>query len=289
MSEVSIGPSRLIFNYRSITSEVYTLVPRLRLDFDVNYVLAAGQPAYNLIINFGRSELKVITKSGENLYVSTAIPTQTFLVLSPNSSSSSNLYIDLDNYRLSQIEKVREGGDLRMRVDIFFIAELQQQPPVKYPGGISLNFRIPKSDWVETILPQLKYKEVSLLEIPKIEKPEFGDIIARINDAWKQYSMGEYDKVLTECRKAMEALSTVIKNKGFQRDITDEKGNKRVVPDWEKALGHKEIGDIVEVFVQKLFGFLAPGSHYGKSINREDAELAIMNTHALVNYMAKKL
>jgi hypothetical protein len=144
MSEVSIGPSRLIFNYRSITSEVYTLIPRLRLDFDVNYVLAAGQPAYNLIINFGRSELKVITKSGENLYVSTAI--QTFLVLSPNSSSSSNLYIDLDNYRLSQIEKVREGGDLRMRVDIFFIAELQQQPPVKYPGVVSLNFRIPKSD-----------------------------------------------------------------------------------------------------------------------------------------------
>jgi hypothetical protein len=138
-------------------------------------------------------------------------------------------------------------------------------------------------------LPQLKYKEVSLLEIPKIEKPEFGDIIARINDAWKQYSMGEYDKVLTECRKAMEALSTVIKNKGFQKEITDEKGNKRVVPNWEKALGHKEIGDIVEVFVQKLFGFLAPGSHYGKSINREDAELAIMNTHALVNYMAKKL
>jgi hypothetical protein len=289
MPQVSIGPSRLIFNYRSITAEFYTLIPRLRLDFDVHYALTAGQPAYNLAINFGRSELKVIARGGENLYVGMATPAQMFLMLTPNSSFSSNLYIDLDYYKLSQIEKVREGGDLRAHVDIFFIAELQQQPPVKYPEmGVSFDLRIPKSDWVETILPQLKYKEVSLIELPKIEKPEFGDVATRINEAWKQYSMGEYDKVLTECRKAMEALITVVKNRGFQKEITDEKG-KRVVPDWEKALGHKEVGDIVEVFVQKLFGFLAPGSHYGKSINKEDAELAIMNTHALINYVTKKL
>jgi hypothetical protein len=288
MPEVSIGPSRLIFNYRSITAEPYTLVPRLRLDFDVHYALTAGQPAYNLLIDFGKSELKVITKGGENLYVGMATPAQMVSMLTPNSSLSSNLYIDLDHYRLSQIEKVREGGDLRARVDIFFIVELQQQPPVKYPQTVSFDLRIPKSDWVETILPQLKYKEVSLIELPKIEKPEFSDVAARINEAWKQYSMGEYENVLTECRKAMEALVSVVKNRGFQKEITDEKG-KRVVPDWEKVVGHKEVGDIVEAFVQKLFGFLAKGSHYGKSISREDAELAIMNTHALVNYVAKKL
>jgi hypothetical protein len=258
------------------------------LDFDVHYALTAGQPAYNLAINFERSELKVITKGGENLYVGMATPAQVFLMLTPNSSFSSSLYIDLDHYKLGQIEKIREGGDLRARVDIFFIAELQQQPPVKYPQTVSFDLRIPKSDWVETILPQLKYKEVSLIELPKIEKPEFGDVAARINEAWKQYAMGEYDKVLTECRKATEALITVVKNRGFQKEITDEKG-KRIVPDWEKVVGHKEVGEIVEAFVQKLFGFLAPGSHYGKSINKEDAELAIMNTHALVSYVAKKL
>jgi hypothetical protein len=100
--------------------------------------------------------------------------------------------------------------------------------------------------------------------------------------------MGEYDKVLTECRKAMEALTNVVKGKGFQREVVDEKG-KRTLPDWEKALGHKNVGEIIEVFVQKLFGFLALGSHYGKSINKEDAELAIMSTHALANYIARKL
>jgi hypothetical protein len=156
MPEVSIGPSRLIFNYRSITAEFYTLVHRLRLDFDVHYALAAGQPVYNLAINFGRSEVKVITRGGENLYVGMATPAQMFLMLAPNSSFSSDLYIDLDYYRLSQIEKVREGGDLRARVDIFFIAELQQQPPVKYPGMASFDFRIPKSDLGRNNLTSVK-------------------------------------------------------------------------------------------------------------------------------------
>ena len=100
--------------------------------------------------------------------------------------------------------------------------------------------------------------------------------------------MGEYDKVLTECRKAMEGLTTIIKNKGFQKEI-EEEGKKKIVPEWEKALGHKEMGNIIEAFVQKLFGFLAPGSHYGKSINREDAELAIMLTHGIVNFISKKV
>jgi len=241
-----------------------------------------------MVVNFGKSELKIITKGGENLYAGMLVPEQSFLTLSPNSSSSPHLYIDLDHYRLAQIEKVREGRDLQACIDISFVAELQQQPLVRHTAAVSLGVRIPKSDWVEVILPQLKYKEVSLIEIPKIEKPEFSDIIARINDAWKLYSMGEYDKVLTECRKAMEGLTTILKNKGFQKEI-EEEGKKRVVPNWEKVLGNKEIGNIMEGFVQKLFGFLAPGSHYGKSINKEDAELAIMSTHALVNFVAKKL
>ena len=79
-----------------------------------------------------------------------------------------------------------------------------------------------------------------------------------------------------------------MKEKGFVKEI-EEKGEKKIVPDWEKALAHKEMGNIIEVFVQKLFGFLAPGAHYGKSINREDAELAIMCTHAIINFIARKI
>jgi len=42
------------------------------------------------------------------------------------------------------------------------------------------------------------------LKFQKIEKPEFSDVAARISDAWKQHSMSEYDKTLTECRKLLK-------------------------------------------------------------------------------------
>jgi len=221
MPEVSIGTSRLIFNYKSLKTEVFTLVPRLRLDYEIQYSPAAGQPAYHLLINIVRSEFQVASKAGQFLYVGIATPVQTFFRLAPNSSIDSNFFIDLDYYRLNQIEKVREGGDLRALIVISFISEWEQwkEPLSKNYNTVYLDFRFPKSDWVEKILPQLKYKEVSLIEIPKIEKPEYSDIIAKLNEAWKVYSMGEYDKVLIECRKALEALSSIVKNKCFEREI----------------------------------------------------------------------
>jgi len=290
MSEITIhGPSRLRFTYRSITPEVYSIVPRLRLDMDIHHtVQPPSQPAYPINLSFINSEFRVISKEGTPIYSGILLPNQPFYNLSPASSTSVYLYIDLDHYRLAQIEKIREGKDVSCQVELRFIAEILQQPPIKQGGSTVLNLRIPKSDWIESILPQLRYKDVVLLEVPKIDRPEFGDIVGKINDAWKQHSMGEYDKVLTECRKAMEGLTTLMKEKGFVKEI-EEKGEKKIVPDWEKALAHKEMGNIIEVFVQKLFGFLAPGAHYGKSINREDAELAIMCTHAIINFIARKI
>jgi hypothetical protein len=289
MSEVAITPySRLRFTYRSITPETLTIVPRLRFDIDVHHAVLPGQPAYSVTFSYARSELKIVSKEGSPIYACMLTPDQPLYTLPPASSISSRLYADLDHYRLSQIEKMREGRDIQILMELAFIAEVQQQPPTKQSGIVSISQRIPKSDWVEIILPQLRFKDVALLEIPKIEKPKFGETISKINEAWRQYSMGEYDKVLTECRKAIESLTTIMKNKGFQKEI-EEDGKKRIVPDWEKALGHKEVGNIMEALVQKLFGFLAPGAHYGKSINREDAELAIMNTHAVINFIARKI
>lgn len=222
------------------------------------------------------------------LYAGTLTPGDMILYLRPNSSERTSFYIDLDHYRLRKIEEGRGGRDFEARVDLRFIAEvIERNQPIKYPGKTSFYIRVSKSDWVESILPQLGYKDVSLIEIPRIKNPKFGDAVSKLNEAWKMYCAGEYDKVLTECRKALEALGSVVKSEGFEK--VEEKEGKSSMPDWEKALGHKDVGGIVRTFVQKLHGFTSPGSHYGKVINREDAELAILCTHALVNYVAKRL
>lgn len=137
---------------------------------------------------------------------------------------------------------------------------------------------------MENYLPYLGIKTVSLIEIPQLIDSEFSEAINHINDAWKQYSMGEYHRVLSDCRKALESLSAKVKSEGYE--TSDEKD--KVLPDWSKFLGDSELGDIVGTINKKLFRFASPGSHTGRSINKEDADFILMSTHAMANLIINK-
>jgi hypothetical protein len=285
MSEVRIGNFKLNFTYRGLLPETSSLIPRLQISIEI--ILTATNYPLTLIPTISKLD---IFSEDRPLYITSVVPDQPFYEIEPASPSTCYFYADLDHFKLNEIEKVRKGEDLRLRLHLSFLAEVRQpiqQPITKYPIITQLDERTAKSDWIETI-SQLRFKDVALIEIPKIEAPEFSDVISKVNGAWKQYWLGEYDKVLTECRKAMESLTEIVKNEGFIKEELNEKG-KRTVPDFEKALGHKDTGEIIKIIIQKHFGFLAPGSHYGKSINREDAEFALILTQGLVNFISKKL
>ena len=96
--------------------------------------------------------------------------------------------------------------------------------------------------------------------------------------------MGDYDKVLVECRKSLEALASHVRDKGLE---IEENGKK--LPDWDKLLGDKDSGSMLETMFQKMRGFVAPGSHAGRSSSRDEAEFALMVTHAIVNLGLRKL
>ena len=156
----------------------------------------------------------------------------------------------------------------------------------KSVGYQNIEGRISKSDWVETFLPAFNYKEVSLLEIPKIGATNYQNVINHLNSAWKQKHMGQYDKVLTDCRKVIEEISTIVRKLGFE---TQEENGKKV-PNWKKFFGSgEEIGEIFGSINQKLYGFTWLGAHTGKSINLEDADYVLMITHAIANMVIKKI
>lgn len=72
-------------------------------------------------------------------------------------------------------------------------------------------------------------------------------------------------------------------------EIQDKNGKKKLVPDWKKFLGNEDLGDILGTINQKLYGLSAAGAHAGKAINKEDADLAVMSTHGLVQFVISKL
>jgi hypothetical protein len=264
-----------------------SIYPRINIRFEITNISRTGTAAVNINIVSLTMKLQMI-KQGVLYRIGELVPDQTFFSLPSGAGTVLSCDLPLDHYGLGQIEKLRANNDLTFRTEGIFISENQQQPQSKVFQMFTLDFRIPKSDWVEDILPRLKYKDVILIEVPKILEPQFQDVMTHLNGAWKQYSMGEYDKVLVECRKALENLNEKMKSAGFESESTNGQGAKNV-PDWNKLMGNSELGDTIGTVSKKLKGFVAPGAHTGRTFNREDADFALMTTHAIVNLVTRKL
>jgi hypothetical protein len=224
---------------------------------------------------------------GKGYLIGRAFSMEPLLEIYENMQGRLNFLLPLDHYGLSQIEKIRQNRDLKLWLNLRFVCQVGA--PSVVVREVNFESGIAKSDWVEKFLPEFKYKDVLLMEIPKLIDAKFKEISGHLNEAWKQYSMGTYDSVLVKCRKALEALSTIAKKAGYKTTVKNKEGKEETVPDWNKLAGSKKIGEIIKSIYRKTRGFVAPGAHAGKAINREDADFALMVTYALVNLATRKL
>ena len=83
----------------------------------------------------------------------------------------------------------------------------------------------------------------------------------------------------------MKKLRRSIKEYGF----VDEKIEEGDKPDWNSLLGSQSVGKMFKQIEQQIWRFSSIGAHSGKAINREDADYAVMITHAMVNLVISKL
>jgi len=285
-TSINLLQSLLNISYISSRAESPSIHPRLVFVFHIQHRFP-GSARYTLRVSNLTANLTMRSKD-LLIYVGQLVPSEPLIELGKDASRDFSFGIDLSHQELREIEKFREGKDLELIIEVKFVGERNDEPQNKELRRFQLGFRIAKSDWVESMLPQMKFKYVSLIEIPALMGSEFQKIVNHVNDAWKQYSMGEYDRVLTDCRKALEELSKTIRSKGFEKEATI-KEKKHKVPDWNKLFGNKKLGTIIRNINRKTLGFVAKGSHAGTSINRENADFALMTTHGLVNLATKKL
>jgi len=244
-------------------------------------------PANQLFISDLTAELSQRTTDGKIVHAGQLIPKMPIGSMSLNQNASLSLVFELNPYRLSAMEKLRESKDLQLVVALFCNAVFDMQPKARNTLCFRIELRIPKSDWAETYLPQLGFKTVSLIEVPQPINPDFDETISYLNDAWKQYSMGEYHRVFTDCRKAKESLAEKIKSKGFEKEEIQD-GKKIMVPDWDKFFDNEELGDAVAVISKKISRITSTGAHPGRLICKEDADFALMVTHAMINLVVRK-
>jgi hypothetical protein len=249
---------------------------RPRVVFSLNATVLA-QGSYPLDLEFLPSELQL----NNGFYVGTLIPQNYYGGSAPlNTPLSYTFGLDLDYFALSQLEKLRDGKDLQLQMLARLVAKAQTPQPFSTSFQTILSIRIPKSDWVEVCLPSMKFKDVLLLEFPKLDSPNFKEAVDHLNNAWKQYGFGEYDKVLEECRKALEKAKELLKKKDMLKD--DE-------VNWKEILQSETAGEYVSNVQKNVWGYNSRGAHIGKSINREDADFALLTTHALLVLLTRKI
>lgn len=198
------------------------------------------------------------------------------------------LTFDLDNHKLEIIEEERKGSDLWLKMNVHVLYfDVKNQPfhtiihgddiTIRSTDG-SYDLRVPQSEWVK-MLEQMGYRRFRMMEIP-VPKPPLGTVIdsalAHIDEAKKSFDEGDYDDVLSNCRKAVEEI---------EKAIREDKINLNVVLDQSASKVEKLKG-----IEKKIKDFLNLGVHAIEAkIDRRDAEMALSSTISLTRYIAKKL
>jgi hypothetical protein len=214
--------------------------------------------------------------------------------------------LTLDHYLLSQIEKLRNNDNLYLGVDLRGQGyALQDNGKIIEQELNQETIVVSKSDWVEEVLNQLNYKSVALIEVPILYAENYTDIIKELNDAWKQYSMGEYKQVLGHCRNALDGIATKVKEAGFKISNKEgefkcpncshtwtksdiNKADETEVPDWKEFFDSEKRGKNIREIFRNTRGFAVPGAHFGKVMSKEEADFVLFQTYSIVKYVISR-
>ncbi|MBI5539666.1 MAG: hypothetical protein HY951_06375 [Bacteroidia bacterium] len=148
---------------------------------------------------------------------------------------------------------------------------------------VNLYFSIPKSHWVEKILPNLGYQSLKLIEIPlthKTLKEAYGDIIFEFNKAEGYFNQKDYNKCVAHCRCTLDALTrNLIKIRKQEASETAFK--------WLKSIDTATYKWIDEL--NKANTALSGKTHHAgqkRDFSRQEAESIYLVILGLLNFIA---
>jgi hypothetical protein len=185
-----------------------------------------------------------------------------------------NFIWQLIDRTISELEKVRSNGNLDLELRIPFIKVDEPSQVLQTQCLID----VPKSKWVEDILPRLGFDSTVLISLPILQNTK---VYETLQKALKQFYIGDYPNVLVDCQKSLEEIKSICKTYALVDDGAINFG---------KLSDSKNIQDSLNEIMKKLFLFFQNGGrHSGRAINKEDAEMALLVTYGLVNWILVNL
>ena len=133
---------------------------RLCLDIEVRFQDTTERPTPLEITNVV-GEFNVISKPPNVQYAGPLVSDRVMYRLNSNVSMGMRMMFDPGPYELTKLETLRNGGDLKFRILLRCLATVRIDN-FSEQFDLSIDGKIPKSDWVEKHLPLL---HLSLIHI----------------------------------------------------------------------------------------------------------------------------
>lgn len=275
----------LKFRIVEISPDPHAIYPRLRVKVNVRAENVNPQGEYIGLEDL-KLDLSVLNEGGTETHLPTANSEQG-LYLAYTMENSIQFHLDLDYLGLAQIEKIRNNKDLRLRAKLYFTSEIPSQYKYKNSGFQPLpDYPIPKSTWIEHILSAFNFKNVFLLELPKlIENADTTKVSVHLNNALDKLSSGDYTGVLIDCHKALEETKALAKSRDYVKVINDK---EKI--DFGKFTDTGKIKEALENVWTGVWNFPQPGGrHIGRDRSKEDAQFAILTTFGFVDLIVNSM
>jgi hypothetical protein len=197
---------------------------------------------------------------------------------------------------IERIEQSREG-ELRASLNLraFFAVHIA--------GGIGVErfetariepivFTIPKSQWVEKLLPQLGYGRLELIEVRisnGIRAEGLPKAVQEVREARAYLANGDWEKAIAHCRNALEAI---LDSRPLQLTGVPKFSVKvnTFIHEHLASLGEKQSKLLAEE-MNLLWEVCSKAAHPSPPdyFKRADADFIVRNTTAILEYVSRLL
>lgn len=201
------------------------------------------------------------------------------------------------------MERLRDGKDLNLRVDLHLTAEehrpIEGDQKTQRPTiwgvhcvlrlTVQLATTIPRDIWISRVLPNVGHGVVHLVEFPAVPVESCASLehaFKALQQAQERHKIGLYDDAVGKCRIALE--------KFFEReDKTGSDGKTREIPvlkkTWETKLG-KATYDWLNAALGSIKGAANPTAHSPNvHYSQFDSQMVLAITTAVIAYVARTI
>jgi hypothetical protein len=210
-----------------------------------------------------------------------------------HTSTQQTFTFPVDSKMLANIEEVRAGNDVRVDLTFQFLMGLHHhQGPLIYfqTGRAQIVFAIPRSQWVDLLLPRLGYEGLELIEVKygtPLARQHLPNVVAQIQQAQKHILEGRWQEAVLDCRQALELTFAVRPSTpGSPRKFEDR------VNDFIRdhlRLDAAQAGLLAEQMML-IWRIASQAAHPTPIVfSRNDAEFIAHSTIAVIGYVSKSL